>query len=67
MPHSELKRAPRASHGDPPGPGDGPAGRSDGAEEPPPLLGSWNALYAVVLAGLALMIALCWAITRWAE
>lgn len=34
-------------------------------EEPPPLLGSWRNLYAVVIANLVVMIALFWLIT-WA-
>jgi hypothetical protein len=34
-------------------------------EEPPPVLGSWRALYGLVAAGLAVMIALCALITRW--
>jgi len=37
--------------------------RPDGGEPPPPL-GSWGRLYAVVLGVLALMIALLWAVTR---
>jgi hypothetical protein len=34
-------------------------------EEPPPILGSWRSLYGLVIAGLAVMIALCALITRW--
>jgi len=34
-------------------------------EEPPPILGRWRTLYGIVIAGLAIMIALCAAITRW--
>ena len=34
-------------------------------DEPPPVLGSWPVLYALVVAGLLAMIALCWAVTRW--
>jgi len=30
-----------------------------GGDEPPPILGSWRALYAVVIAELLLVIALC--------
>ncbi len=33
-------------------------------EEPPPLLGSWRAFYAVVLGELALCIALFWLFGR---
>ena len=35
--------------------------------EPPPLLGSWRNVYAVVLAVLAVLIALFYALTRWAS
>jgi hypothetical protein len=34
-------------------------------DERPPVLGSWNALYAVVLGNLALMVAVFSAITWW--
>ncbi len=34
------------------------------AEEPPPVLGSWRRLYALVLAWLAVLIALLWALTK---
>ena len=45
-----------------------PAPDSDarpGGEEPPPILGSWRALYAVVIGELALVIALCAWLTAW--
>lgn len=35
--------------------------------EPPPLLGSWRNVYAVVLVVLAVLIALFYALTRWAS
>ncbi len=38
--------------------------RSPSEQEPPPLLGSWRALYAVVLGELALCIALFWLFGR---
>jgi len=34
------------------------------AVEPPPILGSWSRLYALVLIALALEIALFWVLTR---
>ena len=34
-------------------------------EEPPPVLGRWGALYALVIGGLLVMIALCALVTRW--
>jgi hypothetical protein len=34
-------------------------------DEPPPLLGSWNALYAVVVIELLLVIVLCGWLSRW--
>ena len=33
-------------------------------EGPPPLLGTWNNLYAVVLAALAIQIVAFWLITK---
>ena len=44
----------------PPAPADRPrsAGPGEG-EEPPPILGSWGALYAAVIAELLLVIAFC--------
>jgi hypothetical protein len=44
-----------------------PGAPAGGADEPPPILGRWGVLYAIVIAGLVLMIALCAAITRWAS
>ncbi|HKQ59204.1 MAG TPA: hypothetical protein VJY35_15185 [Candidatus Eisenbacteria bacterium] len=34
-------------------------------EEPPPFLGSWSALYAVVVIELLLVIVLCGWLSRW--
>jgi hypothetical protein len=47
-----------------------PAERSDGkragdGEEPPPILGSWRALYAAVIGELLLVIALCYWLSGW--
>ena len=42
------------------------AGRDD-RSEPPPLLGVWRNLYALVLAELAVLVALFYALTRWAS
>ena len=36
-------------------------------EEPPPILGSWKRLYALVLLNLALLIALFYLFTKWFE
>ncbi len=38
-------------------PGDG--------EEPPPILGSWRAVYAVVIGELLVVIAVCYWLTSW--
>jgi hypothetical protein len=52
------------------GSGAGAAGGGDGArerdvlDERPPVLGSWRAIYAVVLGALALVVALLWALTE---
>jgi hypothetical protein len=35
--------------------------------EPPPLLSSWRNVYALVVAVLAVLIALFYALTRWAS
>ena len=35
--------------------------------EPPPVLSSWRNVYAVVLGVLAVLIALFYALTRWAS
>ena len=35
-------------------------------EEPPPLLGSWRRLYALVLIELALTVLVLYALARWA-
>lgn len=34
---------------------------------PPPVIGSWRKIYALVLAELAALIALFYALTRWAS
>jgi hypothetical protein len=34
---------------------------------PPPLLGSWRNVYVLVVAVLAVLIALFYALTRWAS
>ena len=36
-----------------------------GADEPPPILGRWGALYAAVVLELVLVIALCFGLSRW--
>jgi hypothetical protein len=36
-------------------------------EDPPPILGSWRALYLLLLAELAALVALFTALTRWAS
>jgi hypothetical protein len=36
-------------------------------EDPPPLLGSWRALYALVIGELAALVAVFYAITWWAS
>lgn len=41
------------------------APRSGGGEEPPPLLGSWAALYTLVIGALVVTLALLWWLT-WA-
>jgi hypothetical protein len=35
--------------------------------EPPPPLGTWGRVYVVVLAELAVLVALFYALTRWAS
>jgi hypothetical protein len=35
--------------------------------EPPPVLGSWRNVYVLVVAVLAVVIALLYALTRWAS
>jgi hypothetical protein len=47
-----------------PGEGEGPAGDSPAAEEPPPILGRWRNLYILVLVTLAALIALFALLTR---
>ncbi len=36
-------------------------------EDPPPLLGSWRNLYALVLASQATFVLVLWLLTRWAS
>ena len=36
-------------------------------QEPPPLLGSWRNVYALIVIVLAVLIALFYALTRWAS
>ena len=36
-------------------------------ETPPPLLGTWRNLYLVVLGELAVLVAVFYALTRWAS
>jgi len=36
-------------------------------DEPPPVLGTWRKLYGLVLLVLAVLIALFYALTRWAS
>jgi hypothetical protein len=37
------------------------------ADEPPPFLGTWKKVYAVVLVELAVLVAIFYALTRWAS
>jgi hypothetical protein len=39
----------------------------DDRPEPPPLLGSWRNVYALVAVVLAILIVLFYALTRWAS
>jgi hypothetical protein len=39
----------------------------EGGEEPPPLLGSWRRIYALVLAELAVTVILLYVLARWAS
>ena len=42
--------------------------REDGdAEAPPPVLGTWRNVYALILVVLAVLVALFYALTRWAS
>jgi hypothetical protein len=41
------------------------APRAGGEEAPPPILGSWRALYAAVIGELLLVLALCRWLTGW--
>ena len=51
---------------EPAAPAPAPAdGRADAPDEPPPFLGHWGVLYALVLSELVLMIALCYGLSRW--
>lgn len=66
--------APGSAGSSPADPGSAPAQRAgrprsqEGApSEPPPLLGSWRALYALVLAELAALVLGFYALTWWAS
>jgi hypothetical protein len=37
------------------------------SSEPPPILGTWRNVYALILIVLAVLIALFYALTRWAS
>ena len=50
---------------DRPPPAEGNDGRRGGGEESPPIVGSWRALYAVVIGELLLVIALCHWLNGW--
>jgi len=39
----------------------------DDRTEPPPLLGSWRNVYALIVLVLAVLIGLFYALTRWAS
>jgi len=39
----------------------------DDRSEPPPLLGSWRNVYALIVLVLAVLIFLFYALTRWAS
>jgi hypothetical protein len=47
--------------------GDTRAPRAGEPTEPPPLLGSWRTLYLLLLAELAAVVVLFYALTRWAS
>lgn len=36
-------------------------------EAPPPILGSWTRLYALVIGALVFQVVLYWLLTRWAS
>ena len=42
------------------------SGSDPSPDEPPPLLGTWNRLYAVVIVELLVCAALLYALARWA-
>lgn len=42
------------------------SGEEPEREEPPPLLGTWNRIYALVICELLLCAALLYALARWA-
>lgn len=44
-----------------------PPDAADAPDAPPPALGSWRAVYALVLAELAVLLLLFTALTRWAS
>jgi hypothetical protein len=39
----------------------------DEGAEPPPILGSWRNVYTLIVVVLAILIALFYALTRWAS
>jgi hypothetical protein len=39
----------------------------DDRSEPPPLIGSWRNVYALIVLVLAVLICLFYALTRWAS
>lgn len=41
--------------------------RSEAPEDPPPILGRWSRVYLVLALQLAAMVAVFYAITRWAS
>ena len=64
-PATRVRRAnPESRAPSPDSPAPSPQVPGPAVEEPPPLLGSWRALYAVVLGELALCIALFWLFGR---
>jgi hypothetical protein len=60
--HAMSASESRAPSPEPPAPS--PQVPGPPAEDPPPILGSWRAIYAVVLGELALCIALFWLFGR---
>ena len=48
-------------------PTDPGAGQPDNREEPPPFLGKWWRLYAIILVNLVVLILLFTVLTKWFE